>query len=48
MFKNMLGTYLVVQWLKLCLSMQEVPIPSLVREVRSHIPAAKTQTKQTA
>ena len=46
MFKNTLGTYLVVQWLRLCLAMQEVQVPSLVREVRSYIPAAKNKTNK--
>ena len=31
-----LGISLVVKWLRLCLSMQEVLVPSLIREIRSH------------
>ena len=40
-----MGTFLVVQWLRLCLPMQRVWILSLVGEVRSHIPRGqKTKT----
>ena len=38
-------TSLMVQWLKLCLPMQGVWVPSLVRELRSHMPHShKTKT----
>ena len=39
------GTFLAVQWLRLHLPMQEVPVRSLVRELRSHMPhGQKTKT----
>ena len=34
----LLGTSPVVQWLKLCFSMQGVQVRSLVGELRSHMP----------
>ena len=34
----MRGTSLVAQWLRLCLPKQEVQVPSLVGELRSHMP----------
>ena len=37
------GTSLVVQWFRLCLPMQGVRVQSLVRGLRSHMLAAKTQ-----
>ena len=36
-FKKHLGTYMVVQWLRICLSIQETWVQSLVRELRSHM-----------
>ena len=36
--KSILGTSLVVQWLRICLPMQEMWVRSLVRELRSHMP----------
>ena len=37
--------FLVVQWLRLCLPMQGVQVPSLVGELRSHMPPGqKTKT----
>ena len=33
-----LGTSGVVQWLRICLPMQDTWVPSLVRELRSHVP----------
>jgi len=36
-----LGTSLVVQWLRLCFLMQGVQVPSLVGELRPHMPRAK-------
>jgi len=43
------GTFPVVQWLRLCLSMQRVWVQSLVGQLRSHMPwsAAKNQTEST-
>ena len=39
------GTCLVVQWLRLCLPMQGVQVPSLVEELRFHMPQCqKTET----
>ena len=39
------GTSLVVQWLRLCLPVQELQVLSLVSELRSHVPASrKTKT----
>ena len=39
-------TSLVVQWLRLCLPMQEVRVRSLVGELRSHMPRGqKTKTE---
>ena len=32
------GTSLVVQWLDISLAMQGIRVPSLVRELRSHVP----------
>ena len=32
------GTSLVVQWLRICLAMQETWVRSLIGEVRSHVP----------
>ena len=32
------GTSLVVQWLRICVPMQETWVPSLVRELGSHMP----------
>ena len=37
------GTSLVVQWFRLCLPMQGVRVQTLVRGLRSHMLAAKTQ-----
>ena len=34
----MRGTFLVVQWLRLCLPKQEVQVRSLVGDLRSHVP----------
>ena len=34
----MMGTSLVVQWLKICLPMRGMKVQSLVRELRSHMP----------
>ena len=31
------GTYLVVQWLRICLPVQGTLVPSLVRELRFHM-----------
>ena len=31
------GTSLVVQWLRLCLTMQGTPVQSRIRELRSHV-----------
>ena len=36
--KTNIDTSLVVQWLRICLVMQETRVPSLVRELRSHMP----------
>ena len=36
-------TSLVVQWLRICLSMQETRVQSLVWEIRSHVPQIKNQ-----
>ena len=36
--KTMSETSLVVQWLKLCLPMQGVPVQSLVKGLRYHMP----------
>ena len=36
--KCTVGTSLVVQWLRICLSMQGTQIRSLVRKLRSHMP----------
>ena len=35
--KKQTGTALVVQWLKICPALQGAQVPSLVRELRSHI-----------
>ena len=43
--RSLLGTSLVVQGLRLCLPMQGVQFPSLVGELRSHMPLGqKTKT----
>ena len=34
-------TYLVIQWLRICLSTQEICVRPLVRELRSHMPQWK-------
>ena len=36
--KKWAGTSLVVQWLKLCLPKQSAWVPSLIGELRSHMP----------
>ena len=36
-----LGTFLVVQWLRLHLPMQGVQLPSLVRDLRFHMPCSQ-------
>ena len=36
-FKKRLGTYMVVQWLRICLPIQETWVQPLVRELRSHM-----------
>ena len=36
-FKKCLGTYMVVQWLRICLPIQETWVQPLVRELRSHM-----------
>ena len=41
-----LGTSLVVQWLRICLSMQGVWVRSLVGELGSHMPHGQKKTKQ--
>ena len=40
--RRYLGTFLVVQWLKLCLPTQWVYVQSLVRALRSHMPCGQT------
>ena len=35
--KVKLGTSLVVQWLRICLAMEEIQVWSLVRELRAHM-----------
>ena len=40
------GTSLAVQWLRLCLSMQGVTVPSLVRELRYCIALDKNKTQK--
>ena len=37
-------TYLVIQWLRICLSTQEICVRPLVRELRSHMPHATKPT----
>ena len=42
----LLGTSVIVQWLRLHLPIQEVQVPSLARELRSHMPRGqKTKTQ---
>ena len=36
--KESTGTSLVVQWLRMCLPMQETQVPSLVGVLRSYVP----------
>ena len=36
--KIILGTSLVVQWLRICPAMQGTQVPSLIGELRSHMP----------
>lgn len=44
--KAFYGTSLVIQWFRCCLPIRGMQIQSLVREVRSHMPASqKTQTQ---
>ena len=40
------GTSPAVQQLRLCLPIQGVQVPSLVRELRSHIPHSKKEKKK--
>ena len=39
--RNVLRTFLAVQWLRICLTMQETWIQSLDRELRSHMAAGR-------
>ena len=39
--RNVLRTFLAVQWLRICLTMQETWIQSLARELRSHMAAGR-------
>ena len=43
--KTKTGTSPVVQWLTLCTSLQGVKIPSVVRELTSHMPCSMTKNK---
>ena len=31
------GTFLIIQWLRICLAMQRMQVQSLIRELRSHM-----------
>ena len=42
----MAGTYLVVQWLRLCFPMLGIWVPNLVQDLRSHIPQGQENIKQ--
>ena len=42
----MAGTYLVVQWLRLCFPMLEIRVPNLVQDLRSYIPQGQKNIKQ--
>ena len=44
--KNVKGTSLAVQWLRLCLSMHGVQVQSLARKLRPNVLCSKKQTKK--
>ena len=47
--KAALGTWLTIQWIRLCLAMQVVQVRSLIGEVRSHMPhSQKIKTESTS